>query len=406
MRFRDTVKMSLVGLSTHKSRSGLTILGIVIGITSIILVMSIGQSAEQFIVGEVQGLGSTNVYIIPGREPSGPTDAGGSLINDSIKIRDIEDLKKRSNVPDAVRIVPLVFGPVVASYQAEAYSTTVLGGPQDIFDIYQLTPARGDFFQTEDVTGHSEVVVIGIKVAEELFGLSDPVGEKIKIKNKTYRVIGLLEKKGQSPFVNFDESIIMPYTTVQQYVLGIRYIQRVVVEARTPADIDNVVKDITILLRNNHNITDPEKDDFFVQTQADLVDTLSTITTVLTLLLSSVAGVGIMNIMLVSVTERTREIGLRKALGATNGNILSQFLVEAVVLTISGGIIGIILGTLLSWLVALVANRAFALDFPFAFSVTGLMLGVGVSTAIGLVFGIFPARQAAKKSPIEALRYE
>ena len=246
-----------------------------------------------------------------------------------------------------------------------------------------------------------------------MLGLSDPVGEKIKIKNKTYRVIGLLEKKGQSPFVNFDESIIMPYTTVQQYVLGIRYIQRVVVEARTPADIDNVVKDITILLRNNHNITDPEKDDFFVQTQADLVDTLSTITTVLTLLLSSVAaisllvgGVGIMNMMLVWVTERTREIGLRKALGATNGNILSQFLVEAVVLTISGGIIGIILGTLLSWLVALVANRAFALDFPFAFSVTGLMLGVGVSTAIGLVFGIFPARQAAKKSPIEALRYE
>lgn len=413
MLFRDNLKISFSGLSTHKSRSALTILGIVIGVTSIILVMSLGKSAESLIIGQVQGLGTSNIVIIPGRQPNNPSGFGGTIINDSLKQKDLEDLQKKSNVPDAIRVVPIIFGPIAASFGSELYNTMVLGGSEEILNTYRLSISRGDFFEKEDVAGRSEVIVIGPKVAQKLFGLSDPIGQKIKVKGKNFKVIGVLAPKGQSPFVNFDEVILTPYTTAQQYILGIRYIQRIVVESKTTEDMAAVTKDIKNVLRNNHNIDDPDKDDFFIQTQADLVNTLSTVTDVLTILLTSVAaisllvgGIGIMNIMFVSVTERTREIGLRKAIGATNKNILIQFLTEAIILTFTGGLVGIFLGTSLSFVTTFLVSRIYEINFPFEYSVIGLILGVTVSTATGLIFGIFPARKAAQKSPIEALRYE
>lgn len=413
MKLQDNFKMSIAGLSTHKSRSALTILGIVIGITAIILVMALGQSAQNLIIGEVQGLGPNNVFIIPGKQPKGISGVGGTLLNDSLKQKDVEDLMKKSNVPDAVRVVPFVFGPVTVSYEDQSYAATTLGGTPDIFNIYSLDITKGDFFTTEDVIGRSSVVILGQKIVDKLFGNSDPIGENVKIKNKNFRVIGVLAQKGQSPFVNFDEAVIMPYTSVQQYILGIRYVQRIVLQTGSLNDIPAVSKDVTLLLRNNHNITDPSNDDFFIQTQADLVNTLGNITNILTIFLSSVAaislvvgGVGIMNIMFVSVTERTREIGLRKALGATNKNILVQFLTEAVMLTMTGGMIGILLGAGLSLIAVWSLNKFAGINFTFAFPVGGAVLGLAVACGIGFIFGIFPARRASLKSPVEALRYE
>jgi putative ABC transport system permease protein len=412
MHIKDIFKMAISGLSTHKTRSALTILGIVIGITAITIVTSLGNSAEQLILGELQTLGPNNVFVIPGRQDAS-FSSGSALLTDSLKEKDLKALSKKANVPDATAVVPVVFGPVLVSYEAESYATTILGGGVGIEDIYGLNMELGVFFTSDEVSQRGEVVVLGSKIAEELFGDSDVIGEKVKMKDKSFRVIGVMEKKGQGPFIDFDEVAVTPYTTAQQYVLGYKYIQRIAISISKDSNIRDSVKDVEQTLRDSHDITDPDKDDFFVQTQEDLMETLSTITSVLTILLTSIAaislvvgGVGIMNIMLVSVTERTREIGLRKALGAKNKNILGQFLVEAVLLTGVGGVLGIIFGLTFSYVATVIAYQFLGVDFPFSSPVSGALLGIGVSTIIGFIFGIYPAHQASKKSPMEALRYE
>lgn len=412
MTFKNNFKIAINGLKTHKMRSILTILGIVIGIAAIILIMSLGAGAKNLILSQIQGLGSKTIAVAPGREPQGPTDVA-QIMSDSLKEKDLRELNKKINVPTLKNIMPIVFGGETASFENETYRMTIFGASELIMNIFDLSPEKGFFFSEEDIKNNSSVAVIGAKVKEELFGSSEAIGEKIKIKNRNFTIIGVLPKKGQVSFFNFDEIAVVPYTTAQKYIFGIKYFHRFIIEAETENDIEQTVADIKETIRNSHNITDPDKDDFFVETQADLVSRIGTITNILTLFLVAVAaislvvgGIGIMNIMLVSVTERTNEIGLRKALGATRKNILAQFIFEAIILTISGGAIGILLGVLFSLIASFILSRFVGLDWQFSFPIAGAIIGFTVSAFVGLIFGLYPARKASIKNPIEALRYE
>ena len=427
MNILYSFKTAAGGLSRNKSRSVLTLLGIVIGIASIITIMSIGEGAKNLILGQIQGLGSKTIAIIPGREPNGPSDVA-QLLSDSLKEKDLTALKRKENAPTLSEIMPVVFRksgrtlseimPVVfggetAAYGSETFRLNLFGASELISEIFDLYPEEGNFFGEDEIKSRADVVVIGAKVKDELFGESRALGEKIKIKGKDFRVIGILPKKGQVSFFNFDEMAIAPFTTVQTYILGIKYFHRFIVEADSEANIQRTVNNLEATLRVSHGLEGEEKDDFFIQTQADLAERLGTITSILTILLTSVAGIsllvggiGIMNIMLVSVTERTREIGLRKAIGATNKNILTQFLLEAVMLTIGGGIVGIILGLSLSFAVSVILGQYLSIDWGFTIPLGAIALGIGLSAFVGIVFGTYPARKASLKSPIEALRYE
>jgi len=418
MTLKHSLKTALSGLRSNRSRSALTILGIVIGITAIMLVLSLGAGAQDLILGQIQGMGSKTVVVIPGRHPTGPSDFANVFL-DSLTGRDLASISQKGNVPFAKDIMPVVFGTARLSAGSETYQATVLGGgsaeKENIMEkIFDISPSAGVFFSANDVRSRAAVAVIGDRVRRELFGEdSSPLGAKIKIGGKNFRVSGILAQKGQVSFFNFDDMALVPYTTAQQYLLGRKYFDRIIVSADSEEHIRETVRDIEMTLRANHNITDPEKDDFFVETQADLVERLKTITTALTLFLVAVAsislcvgGVGIMNIMLVSVTERTREIGLRKALGATNRDILTQFLLEATILTGLGGAGGVLLGSLLAFAASLAIARFSPLAWSFSFPYLGALLGLIVSVIVGLVFGLYPARQASKKNPIDALRYE
>jgi putative ABC transport system permease protein len=410
MKLKYSIQTAVTGLTTHKSRSALTIIGIVIGITSIILVMSLGQGAQNLILGEVKGLGATTVVALPGKISFSPS-AATQTMNDSLKEKDLALLKNKTNVPHAKYVMPMVIGAGKAVYGSQVYQVAVFGSGELLPEIFNINPNKGYFFTDDDVKSRSAVVIIGYKVQQNLFDGADSLGQKIRIKNNTFKIIGVLPEKGSSS--NFDDAVFMPYTTVQQYITGTKYYSRIVIEADSEANLRSTVEDVKITLRDSHNITDISKDDFSVTTSADVAATLGTITSALTAFLAAVAaislivgGIGIMNIMLVSVTERTREIGLRKAIGATNKDILTQFLLEAVMLTASGGFIGIILGGLLSYIISIILTKVLVLDWSFVFPWGAAVLGILVASLVGLVFGIYPANQASKKSPMEALRYE
>lgn len=409
-------KQSIRALRANPGRTVLTTLGIIIGIATVILVLSAGAGFRSLINSQVEAYGSNTLFVQTHVPPTTKNQAkgGGSSPQDvlititTLKNRDLEDIKR---LPNVVNGYGMVSGQKVVSYRDVAKSVIFYGASPARFEIDKGVLKSGRFFTEAENAGAAQVAILGSSVAADLFNQDDPLGKFIRVGDLNFLVLGVYSPRG-GVGGNEDEIMYIPLQTAGKKLLGIDYLLFMAVQIKDINLAGATAEDIKFVLRHNHNITNPEKDDFTVQTQAQALDTFNTIFNGITALLIAIAaislivgGVGIMNIMYVVVTERTAEIGLKKALGARNGDILSEFLIESVLVTVIGGFFGIILGSLLGWVVSLIAGSA-GLAWTFAVPPYAILLAVSVSAAIGIGFGVLPARQAAKLDPITALQYE
>jgi putative ABC transport system permease protein len=413
MHATDAVKIAWKGLRHAGTRTLLTMLGIIIGISSVILLMSIGQSAQDYILGEVQSIGSNLIFVMPSASSKGSFTAPSSVYGVIIKTMKEQDVVALRREPSIDRVGVASLGQARAVYEGNDISVTYIGINYDYTKTVNLATEKGVWFTQDDVNALAHATVLGKKIATDLFGSEDPIGKSIRIKNISFQVIGVLESKGSSLGADVDSYVFLPVSVVNKQIQGIDYYSRMVIMGKNEYGIEFIKQRISSVLRENHGITDPNKDDFVISTQEELLSTLGNITTILSLFLTAIAaisllvgGIGIMNIMLVSVIERTKEIGLRKAVGASNADILAQFLWESVMLTFLGGIIGILFGASLSYIAYLAINKFTGIAWTFSLPLNAVILAVAVSTGIGLIAGIYPARQAAHKNPIDALHYE
>ncbi|PIR92950.1 hypothetical protein COT99_03500 [Candidatus Falkowbacteria bacterium CG10_big_fil_rev_8_21_14_0_10_43_10] len=412
MNLFTPLKIAYKAIRMHKIRSALTVLGLVIGITSIIVVINMGQGIENLILKQVEVFGTDFLEVeikVPSVSKTSSANAAGIAQGISITTLKLKDAEAVAKQPNISNYYTMLMGQDIVSVGRENKTAMLWGVSPSFFPLFKSQVEFGRPFFAEEDLAQARVAVIGQGIREKLFGERDAVGEYVKIGDKNFHVIGVMEKQSSMMFFDMNSTIFLPIRTLQKQVLGIDHIQAIIAYLKNPNLAAATAADITEIMREQHGITDPKKDDFAVTTMEEALGMLNTVTGAITLLLMAIAGisllvggVGIMNIMYVSVKERTYEIGLRKALGATNGNILWQFLWEAIFLTFSGGIIGVILGELLS-LAAVLGARAFGLEWGFNFSLSGLALAVGFSVMVGLIFGIYPARQAAQMQPVEAL---
>lgn len=413
------LKQAIRGVKANPSRTFLTTLGITIGIATVILVLSLGEGFKSYINSQIEINGSNVIFVevsVPASTKQRSNSSGNETANSSannavpittLKNRDLEDIKK---LPNVINVYGVSMGQQVVTYKSVSKNSFIFGASSSRFDVDKGVVERGRGYTQEEDKSLSQVAVLGNKVAQDLFGDEDPIGKSIRVGNYNFEVIGVYAMRGG--FDGSDDQVFIPVTTLQKKIQGIDYLIYAVVQLEDNGKADATSLDVADVLRRNHYISDPARDDFKVTTQAETLDIFSSILKGITFLLIAIAsisllvgGVGVMNIMYVIVTERIGEIGLKKALGARNRDILYEFLIEAVILTFIGGVLGIILGSLLSFLISKIA-QSFNIVWDFIVPIWGVFLAISVSTLIGITFGVLPAKNAAKLNPIEALNKE
>jgi len=406
MNIGNLLKVALNALKRNKMRSFLTMLGIIIGVASVITMLAIGQGSKKSIQDQIASMGSNMLFVMPANMRSGGVQQGNSS-SQRLTVADVTAI--RTGCDAVVAVSPEVRSSSQAVYGNSNWPTTIYGGNEDYLAIKSWEVVSGRNLTAEEARGSSKVCLIGRTVADELFGEGvDPTGETIRFKNIPFKIIGVLKEKGQNSFgQDQDDVLIAPYTTVQKRILAQTHIQSIQMSARSAEESELAEAQVEEVLRTSHKLRENENNDFEIRSQEELASTMTSVTDILTILLGAIAGIsllvggiGIMNIMYVSVTERTREIGLRMSIGGRGLDILLQFLIESIMLSVFGGLIGILMGFGASKIVAMLTS------WPISVMWSSVILSFVVCTVIGVFFGWYPARRAAELDPIDALRYE
>lgn len=415
--------MTIRNLISRKGRSLLTMLGIVIGVAGVIIIMSLGAGAQSLVLGQVNKLGSNLVSIQPGKsDPKGPPAQVFGVVVTTLVESDAEALRSPSQISHAIAINAIVRGAGTVIWQNKSTDTNFVGTDYGYAKVVNFTMSSGEFIDEASNKGGAKVVVLGSKVADALFAGTgvDPVGQIIKIRSSSQvtaggvplRVVGVVKKRGSAFFQDQDDQIFIPLPIAQGELLGIHYLQAINIKVDSADNIDQTISEINNVLKQRHHILSDDNIDYTIRNQAAAIDILKTITNALSLFLTSMAaialvvgGIGILNIMLATVAERTREIGLRKAVGATSAVVMRQFLLEAGTLTLIGGVIGIIFGVIVSYLMSLFM-KYMGFDWDFVISFMSVFAAISVSILTGVIFGLYPSFKASKLNPIDALRYE
>jgi len=405
-----TIKFSLGNLLLQKSRSFLTMLGIIIGVGAVISIMAVGASAQNLLLNQVRSMGSNLVGILPGAADE--SGAPAAMFGIEVTTLKYEDAIALEDLPHITAVSAYSRGRGTISYLNKSYDYDYVGVSSDYINVEDAAVESGRFFRLEEVDSLARVIVLGSQVKDDLFGKSDSIDQRVKVGQVSFKVIGVMEERGVAMFQNQDEQVFVPVKTVQKMMIGVDHLAFIRVKVDKEENISLVISQIENTLRFRHHIQDPAKDDFTIRSTDQALDILGTVTQALKMFLAVVAaisllvgGIGIMNIMFVVVNERTREIGLRKAIGAKRKDILIQFLIESATMTLIGGLIGIIIGVLIALVISVGVNY-FDYDWQFIVTPLSVIVSTLMAISVGLLFGLWPANRASKLSPTEAMRYE
>lgn len=413
MKLSDPYRIAYQALSASRLRFFLTVLGIVIGVASVILVMSAGASAQRLILGQVESVGSNLLAVLPGAsEEDGPPAMAFGVVSKTLTNGDLEALRDGRNIPEIVDAAGYVTGTAIAESDSEDIVASYQGVSASLPNVETVKVESGRFFFPDEDTRMARIAVLGSGVAGKLFPNGDALGKVISIKRIPFTVVGVLKKRGSGTFSSTDDIIHIPLDTAQKDLLGIKYLNYARAKVGETEDVDRVKAEVYRLLNQRHDIEPGQEPDFSVRSLESTLDILRSLTNVLKFFLVSIAaisllvgGIGIMNSMLIAVNARVREIGLRKAVGARPGEIMFQFLLESIIITLLGGIIGILIGVSFAYAASLIIPKL-GYDWQFLVPLSSIGVSFGVCFVIGMVFGLYPARKASKVSPMEALRYE